>query len=99
MKEKLRQFATLGKCIVISLIFLTIANILWPRFLDPIIYLSENQLLYFFSTEAQVIGSLFGLTLTAFIFFIDKFNETPEEVDSIIQDAIKQLKKEYYQNL
>ncbi|MEX8493217.1 hypothetical protein, partial [Sphaerotilus sp.] len=34
-----------------------------------IFYLNENQILYIYSTSAQVIAGIYGLTLTGFIFY------------------------------
>ncbi|MCO4882357.1 hypothetical protein VOI32_37795 [Paraburkholderia caribensis] len=36
---------------------------------SPWISLNENQVLYLFSTSAQVLAGVYGLTLTAYIFF------------------------------
>lgn len=99
LKEKIRRFATLSKCVVIIFLVTTIVNILCLIIDDSAICLSENQLLYFLSAEAQVIGTLFGLTLTAFIFFNDKFVVDVDEIDQLLCDAVKHLKKGYYQNL
>lgn len=99
LKEKIQNYATLGKWVVFIFVVSTIVNVLWFIFGGAVICLSENQLLYFLSAEAQVIGALFGLTLTAFIFFNDKFVVDVDETDQLICDAVKQLKKRYYQNL
>lgn len=45
--------------------------------------LNENQLLYLFSSMAQVIGGVFGLTLTAYVFFVDKFKESTNGDDTL----------------
>lgn len=94
--KKLTRF---GRIIVFSLVFFTIANTISQFTLPKIYVISDNQLLYLFSAEAQVVGSLFGLVLTAFIFFIDKFIGAPEENETLVYDAIKQLRKKYYNNL
>jgi len=62
------------------------------------IVLTENQRLYLFSTEAQVMGTLFGLLLTAFIFFNGRFN-VKEQKDDAIGDAVRELTKKYYHNM
>jgi L-cystine uptake protein TcyP (sodium:dicarboxylate symporter family) len=94
-----KKLTGFGRIIVISLVFFTIANIILLFTIQEVYTISDNQLLYLFSTEAQVIGSLFGLMLTAFIFFIDKFKGEPEENETLVYDAIKHLKKKYYNNL
>ncbi len=45
-------------------------------------HLGENQSLFLFSTMAQVVAGLFGLTLTAYVFFADRLRNLAQEVDS-----------------
>lgn len=70
LKEKTQRFAALSIWIIIIFTVSTIGNVLWWLFGSFTICLLENQLLYFLAAEAQVIGTLFGLTLTAFIFLL-----------------------------
>lgn len=62
---------------------------------DPIFYLSENQILYLFSTSAQVVAGLFGLSITGYIFMNDRLNNAVIEDDSLY-DVVEDLKKQYY---
>lgn len=57
--------------------------------------LNEAQILYLFSGMAQVIGGIFGLTLTAYIFFVDKFQNSTVD-DPILYDATVELLNEYF---
>lgn len=99
MKEKEKHLTVFVKCSLFSLIIISFISIVLQNCIEPIIVLSDTQILYIFSVEAQVVGGLFGLLLTAFIFFIDKFREEAEEDNSLVYDAIIRLKRKYYQNL
>lgn len=57
--------------------------------------LNENQVLYLFSTSAQVIAGIYGLTLTGFIFFR---NELTREAlaDATLIEAVEALKERYF---
>ncbi|MNV41045.1 hypothetical protein D3C71_1326700 [compost metagenome] len=57
--------------------------------------LNENQVLYLFSTSAQVIAGIYGLTLTGFIFFR---NELTREAlaDETLTEAVEALKDRYF---
>lgn len=80
-------FWCLGIATVLS-IFFSVCN-------NPIFVLNENQLLYLFSTMAQVVGGIFGLTLTAYVFFVDKFKESTQD-DDILYDAAAALLNRYF---
>lgn len=58
-----------------------------------LVLLNEEQLLYLFSAMAQVIAGLFGLTLTAYTFFADKFQQ---QADDSEYEAVTSLVKQYY---
>ncbi|KJF96040.1 hypothetical protein [Photobacterium angustum] len=62
---------------------------------DPIFKLNENQILYIYSTSAQVLAGIYGLTLSGFIFFRNELSREQFE-DSSLSDAIKRLKKRYF---
>lgn len=71
-------FITLTVCFIISSLII---------YYDLLFFtLTENQLLYSYSTIAQVTGGIFGLTLTAYIFFnsnIQKIKNTDYLYDSV----------------
>lgn len=60
-----------------------------------IIELSENQVLYLFSTSSQVIAGLFGLTLAGYAFINDKLEKETSN-DETVYDAVEGLRKIYY---
>lgn len=62
------------------------------------IFLNENQVLYLFSTSAQVLAGIYGLTLTGFLFFRNELLREEQE-DETLAEAIDDLKSRYYQIL
>lgn len=63
--------------------------------LFPWLTLNENQVLYLFSTSAQVIAAIYGLTLTGFLFFRNELTREAAE-DETLAEAIEQLKSRYF---
>jgi hypothetical protein len=61
----------------------------------PVFYLNDNQILYLFSTSAQVIAAIYGLTLTGFVFFRNELSREESEDETLI-DAVDSLKKRYF---
>lgn len=64
----------------------------------PVMYLNEAQILYLFSTSAQVLAAIYGLTLTAFVFFRNELSREEGE-DETLTDVIEALKLRYFINL
>jgi uncharacterized protein YutE (UPF0331/DUF86 family) len=62
---------------------------------NPILMLNENQVLYLFSTSAQVLAGVYGLTLTGFIFFRNELSREELEDDTLVE-AVESLKKRYF---
>lgn len=60
-----------------------------------VITMNENQILYLFSTSAQVIAAIYGLTLTGFIFFRNELSREESE-DETLSDAVEILKVRYF---
>lgn len=61
----------------------------------PVFQMNENQILYLYSTSAQVLAGTYGLTLTGFIFFRNELSREQVEDDSLA-DAVERLKKRYF---
>jgi hypothetical protein len=59
------------------------------------VLLNENQILYLFSTSAQVIAAIYGLTLTGFIFFRNELSREEFEDETLV-DAVENLKGRYF---
>lgn len=88
---------TIGKLIwgyLGVLISLSTISSLWGL-CAPLSTLNENQILYLFSTSAQVIAAIYGLTLTGFLFFRNELNREAIEDDTLIE-AVEQLKSRYF---
>ncbi|WML24576.1 hypothetical protein [Neobacillus sp. OS1-33] len=64
-------------------------------FIPAIITLNENQILYYFSTSAQVIAGLYGLTLTGYIFLNDRLNKIVQD-DETYYDVVEELKSQQH---
>lgn len=62
---------------------------------NPVFQMNENQILYLYSTSAQVLAGTYGLTLTGFIFFRNELSREQAEDDSLT-DAVERLKKRYF---
>lgn len=74
--------------------FLSTASI-FIGYISPIVILNDNQILYLFSTSAQVIAAIYGLTLTGYIFLRSELNREQDNDESKIV-VIDSLKKRYY---
>ena len=58
------------------------------------IILNENQLLYVSSTLSQIVATLFGLSVTGYIFLDEKLKNDIESDQSLI-DIVRDLKNKY----
>lgn len=65
-------------------------------FFDPLFVLNENQLLYLFSAMAQVVGAVFTLTLTAYVFFVGKFRESTNSEEMYFDATTSILNKLFH---
>ena len=88
----------INNVLLVVLSSLTLVNIIMCILPYSLFYLNENQLLYLFSTMAQVIGGIFGLTLTAFVFFVEKFKEYAR-IDDTYYEATNSLLNRYFHML
>lgn len=95
MKENWSFFRII---ILISLGIVTLLSVSLSVKSINIFILNENQLLYLFSAMAQVIGSVFGLTLTAYVFFVEKFKDSAKD-DDTYYDAMTTLLSHYFYSL
>ncbi|RDD80380.1 hypothetical protein DVJ77_17215 [Dyella tabacisoli] len=75
-------------------LFLSGATSLWGA-TASILRLNENQILYLFSTSAQVLAGVYGLTLTGFVFFRNELSREEFE-DETLADAVESLKRRYF---
>ena len=97
-KTAQKPFGLFTKTIIICFLGVTVLNIILVLMVKPHFLLNENQLLYLFSSMAQIIGSVFGLTLTAYVFFVDKFKESTQG-DDTYYDATLAILRRFYQTL
>jgi len=93
MLKNLSPFVAIGS---FTVLFITLAGLSsLAGLIDPWIYLNESQILYLFSTSAQVIASIYGLTLAGFIFFRNELSREEFE-DDTLSDAVEGLKRRYF---
>ena len=97
-KAECQSLGRFTKTIIICLLGVTVLNIIWVLGGKPLFILNENQLLYLFSSMAQIIGGVFGLTLTAYVFFVDKFKESTQG-DDTYYDATLAILRRFFQTL
>lgn len=79
---------------IISLTFIVLLFCFSALLIGIIPALNENQTLYFSSTLAQVTATLFGLTVSAYVFLDGKLTKDVNSDDSLI-DVIKDLQSNY----
>lgn len=97
MKKKKSEALNHFSIFIISgILGATFLSIIVAFLFDPFFVLNENQLLYSFSSMAQIIGSVFGLTLTAYVFFVDKFKESTQGDDTYYDATISLLRQFFY---
>ncbi|MDG5852446.1 hypothetical protein [Clostridium beijerinckii] len=82
----------------IVLTILSIISVIYILLKGPVILLDDNQILYIYSTSAQITAGLYGLTLTGFIFFESKLKDIVSENETYY-DHIESLKKIYYRDI
>ena len=97
-KEKPETLSPFSISILIGILCATLLSLIVALIFDPFFVLNENQLLYVFSSMAQIIGGVFGLTLTAYVFFVDKFKESTQG-DDTYYDATSSLLRRFFQTL
>jgi len=78
-------------------LLLSCATSVWGL-ISSLFRLNENQILYLFSTSAQVLAGIYGLTLTGFIFFRNELSREEQE-DETLADAVESLKTRYFRLL
>lgn len=92
------KFSRMGLFLIVSIIITLIASIILTWFDITVFFLNENQLLYLLSSMAQIIGGLFALTLTAYVFFVDKFKDATL-IDDTLYDATETILSRYFHTL
>ena len=59
-------------CLTIGIaVFLTIASVVIAKYQIVMFDVDQTQMSTLFTTTAQIVGGLYGLTLTAYVFFVD----------------------------
>ncbi|WP_167144915.1 hypothetical protein [Pseudomonas sp. OTU750018] len=64
----------------------------------PVVSLSENQTLYIFSSLAQVVAAVYGLTITGYIFLQNQQDRLADR-DETIAEALTSIKESQYSSI
>ncbi|MGG7632824.1 hypothetical protein [Pseudomonas sp. ES1] len=62
------------------------------------VQLNENQIMYLYSTSAQVIAAIYGLTIAGYIFLRSEFIREAKD-DPTLAEPIEKLENRYFQQL
>ena len=65
---------------------------------DAWVQLNENQIMYLYSTSAQVIAAIYGLTIAGYIFFRGELNREAKD-DPTLAEPIEKLEARYFHQL
>lgn len=87
------------KILLLSCIILSLLNLIncWI-FKIEYVFLNENQILYIYSSLAQVIGALLGLTIAGYS-MVDSKLKTLSETDTTITEYVEDTRHDYYISL
>ncbi|WOC79003.1 hypothetical protein RTE98_00295 [Stutzerimonas frequens] len=82
---------------IIRFIAIILINLIWVclGYAHPFLILNENQALYIYSSQAQIIAAVFGLTITGYIFLHNQQERLAERDESTI-DALDEIKKQQH---
>ena len=84
--------------IVLGTLFFACSSSMYFGVNRAIIELSENQIVYLYSTSAQVLAAVYGLTLTGYIFFRGDLNREAR-ADATRAEPVAKLERRYFQQL
>lgn len=105
MKNILKKLEIIFNSIEVYFGYKAILNIIIIGFVcvyinrkNAVFILNENQILYLYSTTAQVIAGLYGLTLTGYVYFESRLNDISDNDETYI-DHITTLKSEYFHDI
>ncbi len=93
MLKNWSTFTTIGSFIALFTVLSILTSLIGIH--SPWMYLNENQILYLFSTSAQVVSGIYGLTFAGFIFFRNELSREELE-DDTLSDAVEGLKRRYF---
>ena len=93
IKDKFRLY------MILTFIILTLFNYINCNFMHIYyVILTENQILYIYSSLAQIIGALLGLTIAGYSIIDSKIKSLGDE-DTTITDYTNELRQEYFISL
>src|ERR1700722_15567341 len=93
MKRSLSPTAAIG--VSVALLFLLTIATTAASASSFAVELNETQIMYLYSTSAQSLSAIYGLTLTGFVFFRNELSRE-EFDDDTLTDAVEHLKSRYF---
>ncbi|WP_288504978.1 hypothetical protein [uncultured Pseudomonas sp.] len=93
MRRDYVSSAMVGIFYAICFVFFSSLSI-FLAFYSPWFSLNENQVMYLYSTSAQVLAAVYGLTLTGYLFFRGELQREARNDDSLVE-SIAKLERRY----
>lgn len=91
----IKQHPSILTWLAIATIFVIAENYIIGLTFSPVKFFSMESIAQVLTTSAEVIAGLYGLTLTGYIFFIDRLQQKADD-DELLEDIIALLKKRYH---
>ncbi len=91
----IKQHPSILTWLAIATIFVIAENYIIGLTFSPVEFFSMESIAQVLTTSAEVIAGLYGLTLTGYIFFIDRLQQKADD-DELLEDIIALLKKRYH---
>ena len=95
IKVFLKKYPSILVFAGILAVLLGIQNCIYGLCFSPVEVFSMEAIADVLGTGAEVVAGLYGLTLTGYIFFLDRLQQKAED-DELLEDIIALLKKRYH---
>lgn len=94
-KDWIKQHPSILVIFSIVAVMIGIQNYIFGLCFAPVEVFSMEGIAGVLTTGAEVVAGLYGLTLTGYIFFLDRLQQKAED-DELLEDIIALLKKRYH---
>lgn len=77
-------------------VLFVVAVVVVISYIHPLLLLNNDRIFYLFSTSAQVVAAIYGLTLTGYVFFreiLDKKKQDDDSLDGLVDELLKRYYK------
>lgn len=82
-------------CIACAVGFCIVQGFIIYDCMHPFLTFSESTLLQVLAVGAQIVAGLYGITLTGYVFFMDRLQGRAAE-DAVLSDVVELLQQRYY---